>query len=267
MEKTEDGFYAQNPFFVVADGVSGAYLPDNGPRVIDRKTGGRMATDAVLAEFAGAKINDSLENVIKKANRYIRRKQSGIPEKNSELLSGTSFSALKIRHEEIDILQAGDCLAFALTKDGKIIATKNQLFLNDTEDRMIVKKLMIKHKGDRNVTWKEYLPMFSATRRQRINDLGDDAGFGLLNGQRKFETCMQKIVIPREKADRLLLVSDGFYYYPESHDEKSLGKRMFELYEKGGLDEILAYNRSKEEIEKSETHIDHGEATAIMIEL
>ncbi len=261
---TEDTIVYQPPcYYGVVDGESGVYLPSEGPKLFGRRTGGQVAAHAVSFAFEGASFGESLEAVLRKANNMIREisEKSGLSLQESELLPSVSFIVAKVTDENITILQGGDSLAVWQKRDGTIGGTPNKVFRYEKELLRKVTKLMEKHKGDREKMWEEYRPFLMAKRRANTNTT-----FALLNGQVEIERFWQKFSLLREEVRLLVLFSDGLVPFEWTKDEVVLGKKVIELYRKGGLNSILAATRVIAEQEKSSSHEDFPEATGVVIE-
>ena len=264
----EDGFVFSPPFFLgVTDGVSGLYMPDEGPILFNGKSGGRMVSDVVTETFLSVTGGSSIEEILIRANEKVYKTQSSLGfygEPRTDLLASTTFAIAKL-DDEIEIIQCGDAFAVLELRGGKVLSTRNQVLQHDTEARKIIAELMKKHGEDRTKMWHEFSPILSQMRLRNVNKK-TGSGFGLLNGQSVFKEFWQRIVIPREEAKLLLLFTDGLIYYPDSGDEQFLAKKVLSLYRQGGLRSILEETRKKESTEKEMGHIDHAEATAIAIE-
>lgn len=265
----EDGFVFSPPFFLgVTDGVSGLYMPDQGPILFNGKSGGRMVSDVIAKTFLNARKGDSLGRVLFKATKEVCEIQEVLGfyrKSHTDLLAGATFAIARLDEKEIDIIQCGDAFAVVETREGEVMAIRNQVFQHDTEAREIIAELMKKHGEDRTKMWHEFGPILSQMRLQNVNKK-TETGFGLLNGQSASKELWQRIVIPREEAKLLLLFTDGLIYYPDSGDEQFLAKKVLSLYRQGDLRSILEETRKKESTEKEMSHIDHAEATAIAIE-
>ena len=262
----EDQVIFSLPFVGVADGVSGLYLPDRGPRLFDGLSGGQMVVDALHSVAQRSYAKQSLEQIVIWANERVRRAQhsAGVPLDRSDLLAGASFALAKIGDEEIEIIQAGDCFALWRMYGGEYQMTSNQVFLHDMETRGIIARLMQKHAGDKQKVWEEFGTTLSRMRRERVNKKVSKS-YGLLNGQHTLKDCWQVFTLSRKDVARVMLFTDGLIYYPESGDG-ALAWKVLELYQKGGLENILLQTRMQEDLQEGEIHIRHSEATAVAVE-
>ena len=262
----EDQLIFKQPFFFgVADGVSGLYLPEEGPTLYEGRTGGQMVCDVLLKTIVTASPKESLLRIMLNANQAIAAHQT-YPLEESEMLGGATFAVAKFTNEQIIIIQAGDCFALWVSKNGKIGITKNQVFHHDTQMRQEIARLMEKHGGNQQKMWQEFRPFLAHYRRQQMNNKNHPHGYGVLNGQPNAKEMWAEFILFREEIKLLLLFTDGLIYYSDSEKEQFFAEKVYELYKKGGLGTILKETRIAEEKEKTTSHIDHAEATAIAIE-
>jgi len=263
----EDGIIFQPPHFYGAiDGVSGIYLPNEGPKLFDGRTGGQSASHAISYAFESAEAGESLKDILRRANTMIRElsKTNGLSLQGSELLPSAAFIVVSITSKSINIIQGGDSLAVWLMKDGTIGGTPNRMFTYEDELLNTVAMLMKKNEGDRQKMWEEFRPILTDKRRANTNTA--QGGFALINGQPEFENFLQGSVLKREEAALLILFSDGFVPFEWTQNEKSLAEKVVHLYQRGGLNSVLKETRRIAEQKKSLSHEDYAEATAISIE-
>ncbi|MBZ9577851.1 hypothetical protein KJA13_02330 [Patescibacteria group bacterium] len=264
----EDGIIFQPPYYyAVTDGITGIYLPDEGPTLFHGMTGGQLASHIISYAFRNASpATSSLEGIVRRANSLIRQdiEASGLSLKESELLPSAAFVVASVNTTNIHILQGGDALAIWQTKDGTLGATPNKTYSYEEELLLIIAELMKKHKGDRQKMWEEFRPILTEKRRANINT--KQGGFALLNGQPEFEHFWQKFTLPRAGIGFLLLFSDGLIPFEWTKNELGMAGEIIRLYKKGGLYAILEATRQIADDKKSLTHEDYPEATAIAIE-
>lgn len=264
----EDGIIFQPPhYFGTVDGVSGIYLPHEGPKLFNGKTGGQFASCAISCAFGTALAGESLEDILLRANNMIQEvsEARGLSLSEPELLPSASFAVASIDTQEITILQGGDCLTIWQMRDRAIGGTPNQAFTFVRGLLGTITELMERHKGDRQKMWEEFRPILTEKRRANFNTA--QGGFAILNGQPEVEHFWQKFTLQREKTALLILFSDGFVPFEWTRDEITMGEKVVRLYRKGGLHSVLKVTRAVQEQEKSSSHEDYAEATAIVIEL
>lgn len=253
-------------YFGVTDGVSGIYLPQEGPRFFHGRTGGQCASSAITRAFGSALPGEYLEDILLEANNMIRRlsKANGLSLEESEFLPSATFVVVSVIQKSINILQGGDSLAVWLNKDGTIGGTPNQAFVYEEDLLNIVSALMKKHGKDRQKMWEEFRPVLVNKRRANTNNA--QGNFALINGQSEVEKFWQKFILRREDVALLILFSDGFVPFEWTRDEKYLAEKVVSLYQVGGLYAILKETRVVAEQKKYSSHEDCAEATAIAIE-
>ena len=188
----------------------------------------------------------------------------GIHSNRSDILPGAAFAIVKVDQVAVKIIQGADCFAVWLGIDGTVGATRNQVFLHDLKWRQIMANLLQKYGGDRERAWQDLMPVLAAGRLERVNQ--KVSGYALLNGQPTLSECWQKIILLRDEIKLLLLFTDGLIPFKESGNTEAFGKVIVNLFIHGGLEVLLDWTRSVEEVEKSISHIDHAEATGIAIE-
>ncbi len=260
----------------VADGVSGLYIPSEGPMKFGKRSGGQLATAVLQKTFSQAPLPglESIDQVVMRASVELADiLKICIPELTKDSyatlvagLPGATFAVAKLDARRLEITQCGDCLALWEMRDGTIGATKNQVYLHDTQARQTIAQLMEKHGGDRGKMWAEFTPILAQWRVDHINTRTTLMSYGLFNGQQELLDLIRPFVLPRREIRTLILATDGLFFYPETGDEKSLAEKAFDLFKQGGLEAILADTRRLEETERASSHIDHAEATAIAIE-
>ncbi len=263
----EDKIICNLPFVGVADGVSGLYHPDDGPRLFHGLSGGQMATQALYYVAQSCYASMTLQEVVLWANDTIMRKHQNedIPLDRSDLLAGATFSLAKIGEKDVEVIQAGDSFALWQMTTGEYGITRNQVFAHDMECRNAFGALLKKHGGDKVKTWKEFTPFISQLRLERVNK-NIEKGYGLLNGQPALKDCWTLRSFSLKDLARLILFTDGFIHYPESEGNcLGLAYKITTLYKEGGLERILFETRMQEDFAE-EGHIRHAEATAIAIE-
>jgi serine/threonine protein phosphatase PrpC len=263
----EDGIVFQPPYFFGAtDGISGVYLPHEGPKLFAGKTGGQLASYVISKTFGDAMQGTSLEDILREANNKIRTicETSGLSLQESELLPSAAFAVASISNHEINILQGGDSLAIWEMKDRTLGGTPNRTYSYEEYLLSTIAELMMKHRGDRQKMWEEFRPTLIKKRRANINTL--QGRFALLNGQPEFEQFWQNFTFRRDELRLLILFSDGFVPFEWTKDENTMAKMVVDLYHTGGLYQVLTVTREIAQQNKSSSHEDFAEATAVAIE-
>lgn len=265
----EDGFCVNSPFIGVIDGLSAPYHYKMERPLFDGMSGGEMVRTEILKALYSANKNESLEQVLLRANEQVGNIQyeQGIPLDRADLLAGASIAIVKLDQEGVEIIQAGDCFAVWITTEGKIEVTKNQAYLHEVETWETWKKIQ-EEEGiqDRREVWVRFHQPLSALRLRDINQPTVTTGYGLLNGQLAFRDCWQKVIVPWKGLKLLMLFTDGLLpLWFNQGEEDLLAREMVALYKKKGLGSILEETRLSKEKERGR-HMEHGEATGIVIE-
>ena len=264
---SEDGIVFQPPHFYGAlDGVSGIYLPEEGPRLFGGRTGGQLASYIVSRAFGSALAEEPLESILRRANTILRKlaEANRLSLQASELLPSAVFAIARVSEESVNIIQAGDSLAVWSTRNGMIGGTPNRAFDYEADLRDEIALLRARHGKDKQRMWEDFRPSLANKRRANINTV--QGGFASLNGQPEAENFWQVFSLAREEIRVLILFSDGFVPFRWTQDEMLLAERVLGLYQKGGMQLVLDESRAIAELEKDLSHEDQPEATAIAIE-
>lgn len=262
----EDGIIFQPPFYYgVVDGVSGLYLPSEGPKMFDGKTGGQLASSVVSWIFTCAGKENSLSDILREATFLLQEhiERNGLSLFEPETLPSAAFAIAHINETHVSVINGADSLAVWQKEDGTVSGTPNQMFAYEGRQIDRVAELMKKHQGNRQRMWEEFRPLLVADRRANINK---ENGYAVINGQLQFKRAAQNFTLEKKKMKLLILFTDGFIPYEWTRDRRVMAFRMIKLYEKGGLSKILELSRKIAEKKKSSSHEDFPEATAIAIE-
>ncbi len=262
-KKSEDGLIISPPYYGVTDGVSGVYLPEEGPKLFDGKTGGQLASDMIVKEFSFAGpycfrstlqgANWKLGEIAKKNNLFLN---------DPAFLPSACFSICELTDEKVYIKQGGDTLAVWQLKDGSLGGTPNknfqyEKFLTDT-----IAELMAKNNGDRQKMWQDFRPILIDERRKYSKEYG----LCLLNGQTNFYDNCNSFSIELSKLHFLILFTDGFIPFETTNNVRDMANYVISQYNYGGVDWLLNKTREANEKEKLSTHEDFPEATAVALE-
>ncbi len=259
-----DDFITNRPFFGVMDGFNPPHHYKMEKPIFYGMDGEEMVRKAALSTFYSAQPDQSLEDIILKANQKINQIQTacGIPVDQAGLRAGASFAFAKVNAGTIEIVQGGDCFAVVSYISGKIGVTKNRAYQHVSENLLIIDKLLEKHGGDSREMWVEFCPVLSE-RRQR--DINQEKGYASLNGQPTLEKCWQKISLPTDGLQFLLLFSDGFVLYPETANglHLKMAEKMVESYRKSGIGGFLEKKIRESEKNPKTSYVRRDEAAAV----
>jgi len=253
-------------WFGVSDGTTGVYLPNNGPRLFDGKTGGQVASQTLSVTFGLAGCNDDIENVLRRANRKVGKiaKANGIPLCESHLLPSTTYAIAKIDTKRIIVMQGGDALAVWELKNGTIGGTPNKVFAYEKILLHIIASILRRNGGDRLKMWREFAPLLAEKRKANYNK--PTGGFSILNGQPEFDKLWQKFAFRPDELSLLILFSDGLVPFEWTEDPVYLAKKVIGHYRLGGLEAVLATSRKIAKQNAAVSHESEPEATAVAIE-
>ena len=259
--------------FAVADGTSSVYVHGEEQKLFGGLTGGQLASRAVLKAFASAASTKSLEKIIERARRELKKNidSSGLDINDSASLPSASFIAVRIfvdprtSKSRVEILQAGDCLAVWELASGIRHATPNKVFNYDRGLKAIIADLMKKHNQNRIEMWRKFVPILAERRRDAFNK--KQGGFAVLNGQESgFSELCVKNSFPTETLRRLIIFTDGFVPFELTRSPQELSRSVLSLYKKGGLPAVLEKTRDEEKRKLAISHENFSEATAVAIE-
>ncbi len=264
----EDGIIFKMPaFFGVIDGLSGIYLPEDGPMMFDGKmSGGQFVASVISSAFINAKKEQTLEEILLSANTIIRKRlELERLSFDQPFIPAAAFIAAKINEEigDVHIIQGGDSLAVWKTKNGKFGAIKNGMFNYEKELRQFVSDLMKEYDGDRQKMWEGFRPILMKYRRANFNI--DNGAVCVINGHPQVERFWKTFDIPIDDLELMIFFTDGLVPCEWMNDEIKMAKKVIDLFYKNGLKAVLVNTRVIEGLNKKTSHEDFAEATAIAI--
>lgn len=258
--------FAPPIFFGVADGVSGVYLPEEGPKLFKVRTGGQLASSVLVQTFHCATPKMGLARILRCANNTLRgiAKTEGLSISQPAFLPSATLVVAKIGPNCIKIVQAGDSLAVWEYTNGNVGGISNPMFTYEKRHLNTIARLMEKHKGDRQKMWGEFRPTLIQQRNTHVNIAGKEVA--LLNGQARFLDCLHLSALSVQDIKLLVLFTDGFVSFEDTENGGELAQKVIGLYRQGELQAVLNNTRKEAEKKKSSSHEDFPEATAIAIE-
>lgn len=265
--------------FVVADGVSGAYVTPPGPGLVGGVSSGRAVSQALVGEvFWNRNIRDcGLEQLVQRANNRAGQlnKMMEPPYILSDLSTwaGTTGALFEVKGPMCSWIVWGDARLLIERKDGTTFLTKDGLEAHEHDVEPQLQR-MIRQRMDqgmeqaeaRREAWSEYMPIFRQTRRERINDNGE-LGFSLLNGRPEFllSRYLSKGVADVRNLRRAILFTDGCILRSECN-ESTTPQRIIGLVRQGGLASLIEDTRQKERLgATTHSHVTHAEGVAISL--
>lgn len=268
----EDGLVLCPPrFFGVTDGTSGVYLPQDGPQMFGRMSGGQLASASIVnavsaVTSSGTAHESGIRNMLLSANNVLNKRlsDSGVDCSRSDICPAASFILAELKEDVVHLIQGGDSQAIWQMQDGSVGATPNPLYEYEKFLLGKIRELIQECEGDRNKMWEKFRPILMEVRQANINT--DEGGFGLLNGQSAFPRFWNEFQIELGQIARLILFSDGLVQSSRTNNMQELAVEMFATYDENELRGILAETR-RIMLEESETsHETLPEVTAIVIE-
>ncbi len=284
----EDGLFIADPFCGVLDGVSAPFGPKHPIRKFNGLSGGEFVARSVEQFFSTATPESYLSAfmAISQANNFVRNLQekAGV-EIKADKLAGATFAIALLNQDYVEVIQAGDCFALWVMKNGLIDITKNQVRLHDTEMQSTILKLQreVAHKlygiqlekatvEQRNIIrgemWNRFFSILSEARIQDVNRLDSPRCYGLLNGQPELLDATFRICFNRNEIQAILLFSDGMVPWEAMKEmaDEEVAEKVLADYREGGLPHLLRIARGIENRVKMVNYTDSAEATAIAIE-
>lgn len=282
----EDGLVVLDPFFGVIDATSAPFSPNNPAVLYNGLTGGEMVARRVEYFLCSALSSEKLTATMERANERLAGDMAslGLQGTTVDRLPGACFAFAKIGSDTIEIVQAGDCYAIWESHSGGIGLFRNQVRRHDTVMNaeieeimaMVAKKMKINlkscHTGERNRVrkemWNRFFPILSLARRKAINNPKSPYGYGFLNGYPEITRIWQGGTISRKAIKLLLLCTDGMIPWETARkfSDQRIARSLCQLFEDGGLTNILATARTVEKTSGKRSYIDFAEATAIAIQ-
>lgn len=176
----EDGLINAPPYYGATDGVSGVYLPQEGPRLFHGLTGGQLASQIVANSFKD-KGPATVQVGLMTANDWLQGavRDVGLSLDDPAFLPGACFAICKVGPSSINVVQGGDTLAVWRYRDGTLSGTVNWNFKYEKFLTDEIARLMGKHGGNRQKMWEEFRPILIQERRQYCSK----HGLCLLNGR------------------------------------------------------------------------------------
>ncbi len=199
----EDGLFISDNFLAVIDGVTAKNTPEN-----SEKTGGRLATEAILNALSALDKSDEKEDVFTYLNNAVLK----IRETNPQ--SSPAACVIIFSKEKEEIWCCGDCVALI----------NNELFSNEKEIDLITSKMrslvleLAKIEGktedellNDDIGRSFILPVLS--KQYLLENANSKYGYEVLNGNQLRTDLIKTYKV--KKGDTVVLASDG---YPKIFD-------------------------------------------------
>lgn len=270
---SEDGIAINEAagLFVVCDGVSGPYSPSNpGINYEGGITGGQMASRRIITEVMGASSGRSIKEVLTDANLEIFRWHLSLGTKSQdpqkEAVGGACVAACQIANGNVTFVVAGDSFAFCKHRGGVLVITNFDQAAFDFEKKgdEYFQECKEKCRGSIGDAWDMYFSYFAQKQFYRANKNLYKGGHAMFNGDLAVENYWTVVSANTDGLSWILLCTDGLLpqLATDPSQEITLGKKVGELYERGGIPAILEW-RDKE---GNQPHITgYPEASAIEV--
>ena len=290
----EDGHFVALPFVGVIDGVSEPHDKDH-PRIRfcdGRLTGGELVSRITEGFFIQQSSRQNaldldLGDLVLEANKLTgdEFRANGLSLDETGMLPGATFAIARVSEEEVEIIQAGDCLALWATDDDEINVTSNQVRGHDDEFNGLIDRLQRRiakekyrieleeatpdqSKAISEAMWPEFRLKWGKGRARDVNNPLSPKGYGLLNGQTELKKIWFRKTIQRDHLSTLLLFTDGMMPWETMKDKNDteIARAVYAAYKKGGLPELLKVTRGTEEKFRAVGWTDAAEAAAIAVD-
>lgn len=219
--------------FGVFDGAS-SLVPYTSP---DNKTGGYIAASTAKRIFSDN--SGELGAIVSLANAEINKLHA---DANIDLTKnvnrfGTTVAVVKIREANADLLQIGDSIIIVINKNGKVSIP---LGYNDQDIATMRKWRILADQGETNI--RKLVDEDVLKQREAANTT-----YGLLNGDEKLASQINKTTIPLEDVSHILLLTDGMYIPKANPDAAEDWNQYAEIYLRSGLEGLLKVVRDMED--------------------
>lgn len=243
--------------FGVFDGASSLvhYISPTG------ETGGYIASSIASRTFAND--GESLPNLALEANKKIdeAHKKAGIDLSKNVNRFGTTAAVVKLNDRTAELLQIGDSVIIIIKADGTCCLP---LGYNDQDIETMRKWRKLADQGASGI--RKLVDEDVIRQREAAN-----TSYGLLNGDSKLKDVIKSCTVSLENVRSILILTDGMFVPKSDPDADENWTRYVDLYQSGGVKEILRVVRSTEQTDQELTKYPrfklHDDATAIALDL
>lgn len=219
----------QQGIYGVVDGVS-SLVPY---RDEQKRTGGWIAANLVKSYFEqlADAMDVDLRQHVESVNQLLRERMeaAGVDFHKKESLWGAALALVKLTQSDIHYVQTGDCMIFAVYRNGKIRALTHPQ-TDHIEDRVLQK-------------WADGVRRGIATRAELFQLVEDDLmqnrhrsnqadGYGVLNGESAAVHFLEAGRINATNVKQLILLTDGLFM-PSAKESVSFPWDVRAIAEKG----------------------------------
>jgi len=227
----EDRVLAKHNLFGVFDGASS--LVKN---LYNNKSGAWWAADIACREFSSN--DDNLLNLARRSNLCLKStmQQYGVDVSNKLHCWSTSAAVFRINGDELEWVQAGDCLIMAIDPDG------NQRLLTPyhNHDAATLSQWRQEPEESHQQVLKRLRPQIEKVRLRMNED------YGVLNGDERVESFLHHGRIATRQISHILAFSDGLFP-PSAADSDPDFDALAQRYLQEGLDGVGRWVRQQEQ--------------------
>ncbi len=266
----EDGIGVEFNVACVVDAYSALYHPTEGPTLYKGRSSGQVVREIIL-ETLRRRAHISLNEALRAGNAKVHRtfvREHSIPDCASAL-PGAAFVGIEVAEsspQQIKVLQGSDALAIWRTPQG-IDSTPDQAYLHEEYLNNEFSRALAQNASAANPTLAAWTDRFADIQSHRNKWSNRPGGYATLNGDPAVAKLWRSFTIPLQKPVTVILFSDGFIRFQGNTDRMDLlAPLLFQRYDKGGLEHILASTRTLEQERAGTSHEEHAEATAIAFE-
>ncbi|MBS4208095.1 protein phosphatase 2C domain-containing protein [Bacillus sp. FJAT-50079] len=187
------------------------------------ETGGRLASQIVKCFFEklDEPTSQSLEELLVEANDLIgnKMKEAGIDTSLKDNVWTTGAAIIKVEENQIEYVQAGDCMIIAMYKDGSYrLLTRDQISFFDNQTRLKWVEAIDEGLNDRQEIRKKIEPVI----RKHKSKINTNNGYSVLDGSREAGLYLECGKINRLQLAGIIICTDGLFI----HDEKGTENKV-----------------------------------------
>jgi serine/threonine protein phosphatase PrpC len=238
-----DGASSLNSF-VSPDGKTGAYIASH------------IAADTFLQ--SNKNLTESLETADLNIDRA--HQELGVDTSDSVNRFSTTVAAIKVKNNQVELLQVGDSVIIVVYKDGH---AEVPLGYHDHDIELMRKWRRLADEGKTNI--RQIIAEDVILLRRSSN-----VGYGTLNGDGNSNKFMETSSIDISNLASIIIITDGMFIPkadPEGEDDWNY---YAEIYKEGGLEKIYQTVRERErsdpELVKYPRYKLHDDASGIAVE-
>ncbi len=226
----------------------------------DGKTGGYLAAAAASNAFARNPLD--LKKAMLDANTQIEtlHAQASIDTSNNVNRFGTMAAVVKIRDEDAELLQIGDCIVIVINTSGDAHVPLGYV------DHDIIAMRKWKEFADQGVTNILERVYDDVLRQRKLANVE----YGMVNGDPRLQDHIKTTTISLKDVATILILSDGMFLPKASPDADENWNEYAEYYNKSGLVGLLKTVRDIEDSDPTLTKYPrfklHDDASAVAID-